>query len=157
MLDDTIEIEEMMREVFEQVRLDIIARHEQAGQVASGRTRDSLRSEIVTGMSSVTATLYGRKYFAALETGTKPWAKQYQHPPKPFVETIAEWMKDKGITGVSAYLVARKIMQEGSLLHRNPDMRPDIFTTPIKEAQEHIDEQISALFDRITLETIARL
>ena len=156
MLDDTIEIEEMMREVFEQMRLDIIARHEQAGQVASGRTRDSLRSEIVPGMSSVTATLYGRKYFAALETGSKPWAKQYQHPPKPFVETIAEWMKDKGITGVSAYLVARKIMQEGSSLYRSGG-RNDIFTPAMLDAERKIDEQISALFERITLETIAKI
>jgi hypothetical protein len=156
MLDDTIEIEEMMREVFEQMRRDIIARHEQAGQVASGRTRDSLRSEIVPGMSSVTATLYGRKYFAALETGTKPWAKQYQHPPKPFVETIAEWMKDKGITGVSAYLVARKIMQEGSSLYRSGG-RNDIFTPAMQDAERKIGEQISALFERITLETIAMI
>jgi hypothetical protein len=156
MLDDTIEIEEMMREVFEQMRRDIIARHEQAGQVASGRTRDSLRSEIVPGMSSVTATLYGRKYFAALETGSKPWAKQYQHPPKPFVETIAEWMKDKGITGVSAYLVARKIMQEGSSLYRSGG-RNDIFTPAMQDAERKIDEQISALFERITTGTIAKI
>jgi hypothetical protein len=156
MLDDTIEIEEMMREVFEQMRQDIIARHEQAGQVASGRTRDSLRSEIVPGMSSVTATLYGRKYFAALETGSKPWAKQYQHPPKPFVETIAEWMKDKGITGVSAYLVARKIMQEGSSLYRSGG-RNDIFTPAMQDAERKIDEQISALFERITTGTIAKI
>lgn len=156
MLNDTIEIEDMMREVFEQMRRDIIARHEQAGQVASGRTRDSLRSEIVPGMSSVTATLYGRKYFAALETGSKPWAKQYQHPPKPFVETIAEWMKDKGITGVSAYLVARKIMQEGSSLYRSGG-RNDIFTPAMQDAERKIDEQISALFERITTETIATI
>lgn len=156
MLDDTREIEDMMREVFEQMRRDIIARHEQAGQVASGRTRDSLRSEIVPGMSSVTATLYGRKYFAALETGSKPWAKQYKHPPKPFVETIAEWMKDKGITGVSAYLVARKIMQEGSSLYRSGG-RNDIFTPAMQDAERKIDEQISALFERITLETIAMI
>lgn len=156
MLDDTREIEDMMREVFEQMRRDIIARHEQAGQVASGRTRDSLRSEIVPGMSSVTATLYGRKYFAALETGSKPWAKQYQHPPKPFVETIAEWMKDKGITGVSAYLVARKIMQEGSSLYRSGG-RNDIFTPAMQDAERKIGEQISALFERITTGTIAKI
>lgn len=156
MLNDTIEFEEMLREVFEQMRRDIIANHERAGQVASGKTRDSLRSEIVPGMSSVTATLYGRKYFAALETGSKPWAKQYNHPPKPFVETIRQWMYDKGITGVSAYLVARKIINEGSSLYRSGG-REDIFTPAMNEAEKRIDEQISEIFDRITLETIARL
>lgn len=155
MLSDTIEIEEMLREVFEQMRRDIIANHERAGQVASGRTRDSLRSEIVPGMSSVTAILYGRKYFAALETGSKPWAKQYKHPPKPFVETIRQWMDDKGITTLDAYLVARKIMNEGSSLYRSGG-REDIFTPAMREAEERIDEQISALFESITTKTLLR-
>ena len=156
MLTDFTEISQMMQQVFEEARQDIITRHEQAGQVASGKTRDGIKVEMTEGLSSVTATMYGRKYFAALETGSKPWAKQYQHPPKPFVETIAEWMKDKGITGVSAYLVARKIMQEGSLLHRNPDMRPDIFTTPMKDAEQKISERISATLVTITTKTLLR-
>lgn len=155
MLSDMIEIEEMLREVFEQVRQDIIARHERAGQVASGKTRDSLRSEVVPGISSVTATLYGRKYFAALETGSKPWEKKYKHPPRRFVDTIAQWMSDKGITGVSAYLVARKIMNEGSSLYRSGG-REDIFTPAMKEAEQRIDEEISALFESIIQKTLLR-
>lgn len=156
MLSDMIEIEDMMRDVFEQVCQDIIARHEQAGQVASGKTRDSLRSEVVPGISSVTATLYGRKYFAALETGSKPWQKKYKHPPRRFVDTIAQWMSDKGITGVSAYLVARKIMNEGSSLYRSGG-RSDIFTPAMREAEQRIDEEISALFDKIVTQTLLRI
>lgn len=155
MLNDTIEIEEMLREVFEQARQDIIARHEQAGQVASGKTRDSLRSEIVPGLSSVTATLYGRKCFAALETGSKPWEKKYKHPPRRFVDTIAQWMSDKGITDASAYLVARKIMNEGSSLYRSGG-REDIFTPAMKEAEQRIDKEISALFESIIQKTLLR-
>lgn len=144
----------MLQEVFEQAKRDIIANHERAGQVASGKTRDSLSVEVTSDITSATATMYGRKYFAALETGSRPWKKQYKHPPKPFVETIAKWMADKGIDGVSAYLVARKIMREGSKLYRDGG-RQDIFTPAMQDAERKIDEQISALFERITLETIA--
>ena len=156
MLTDFTDIAEMMRQVFEEARQDIIARHEQAGQVASGKTRDGIKVEVTEDMNGVTATMYGRPYFAALETGSKPWTKQYKHPPKAFVDTISEWMSDKGITGVSAYLVARKIMREGSLLHRNPDMRPDIFTTPMKEVEQKINDRISSILDSITTKTLLR-
>ena len=156
MLIDFTDIAEMMRQVFEEARQDIITRHEQAGQVASGKTRDGIKVEVTEDMNGATATMYGRPYFASLETGSKPWTKQYKHPPKPFVDTISEWMSDKGITGVSAYLVARKIMQEGSLLHRNPDMRPDIFTTPMKEVEQKISDRISSILDSITTKTLLR-
>lgn len=56
------------------------------------------------------------KYFTVLETGRKP-GKQ---PP---TEPIRKWIKSKGIaTDISekslAYLIARKIGKEGSLLYR---------------------------------------
>jgi len=149
------EIEDMMFDVFEQVRKEIVANHERAGQVASGKTRDTMRTEVTSGAGSVTAALYGRKYFAALETGSKPWKKQYKHPPRPFVDTIARWMSDKGITGVSAYLVAKKIMREGSKLHRDGG-REDIFTPAMEQAERLIDEQISDILTTITMKTLVR-
>lgn len=149
MLTDFNEIEDVLRSAFEQARQDIIANHERAGQVASGRTRGSIKVEVVPGVSEYTATLYGREYFGALETGSKPWRKQYQHPPKPFVETIQQWMTDKGISGVSAYLVARKIMREGSKLYRDGG-RDDIFTPVLQEVEEKLNQKISKIFDNIT-------
>lgn len=143
----------MLTEVFEQAKRDIIANHERAGQVASGKTRDSLSVEVTSDTTSATATMYGRKYFAALETGSAPWKKQYKHPPKPFVETIAKWMVDKGIEGVSAYLVARKIMREGSKLYRDGG-RKDIFTPVMEDIEERIDAQLSSIFETITTKTL---
>lgn len=143
----------MLTEVFEQAKRDIIANHERAGQVASGKTRDSLSVEVTSDTTSATATMYGRKYFAALETGSQPWKKQYKHPPKPFVETIAKWMTDKGIEGVSAYLVARKIMREGSKLYRDGG-RQDIFTPVMSDIEERIDAQLSSIFETITTKTL---
>lgn len=153
MLTDIRDIEVMLAEVFEQAKRDIIANHERAGQVASGKTRDSLSVEVTSDTTSATATMYGRKYFAALETGSAPWKKQYKHPPKPFVETIAKWMVDKGIEGVSAYLVARKIMREGSRLYRDGG-RKDIFTPVMEDIEERIDAQLSSIFETITTKTL---
>lgn len=153
MLTDIRDIEVMLQEVFEQAKRDIIANHERAGQVASGKTRDSLSVEVTSDTTSATATMYGRKYFAALETGSHPWKKQYKHPPKPFVETIAKWMTDKGIEGVSAYLVARKIMREGSKLYRDGG-RQDIFTPVMEDIEQRIDAQLSSIFETITTKTL---
>lgn len=153
MLIDIQDIEVMLQEVFEQAKRDIIANHERAGQVASGKTRDSLSVEVSSDITSATATMYGRKYFAALETGSAPWKKQYKHPPKPFVETIAKWMVDKGIEGVSAYLVARKIMREGSKLYRDGG-RQDIFTPVMEDIEQRIDAELSSIFETITTKTL---
>lgn len=153
MLTDIRDIEVMLTEVFEQAKRDIIANHERAGQVASGKTRDSLSVEVTSDTTSATATMYGRKYFAALETGSAPWKKQYTHPPKPFVETIAKWMVDKGIEGVSAYLVARKIMREGTRLYR-ADGRQNIFTPVMSDIEERIDAELSSIFETITTKTL---
>lgn len=153
MLIDIRDIEVMLTEVFEQAKRDIIANHERAGQVASGKTRDSLSVEVTSDTTSATATMYGRKYFAALETGSQPWKKQYKHPPKPFVETIAKWMVDKGIEGVSAYLVARKIMREGTRLYR-ADGRQNIFTPVMSDIEDRIDAELSSIFETITTKTL---
>lgn len=153
MLTDIRDIEVMLTEVFEQAKRDIIANHERAGQVASGKTRDSLSVEVTSDTTSATATMYGRKYFAALETGSQPWKKQYKHPPRPFVDTIQRWMDDKGIEGVSAYLVARKIMREGSKLYRDGG-RQDIFTPVMEDIEQRIDAELSSIFETITTKTL---
>lgn len=153
MLTDIRDIEAMLTEVFEQAKRDIIANHERAGQVASGKTRDSLSVEVTSDTTSATATMYGRKYFAALETGSQPWKKQYKHPPRPFVDTIQRWMDDKGIDGVSAYLVARKIMREGSRLYRDGG-RKDIFTPVMEDIEQRIDAQLSSILETITTKTL---
>jgi hypothetical protein len=153
MLTDIRDIEMMLTEVFEQAKRDIIANHERAGQVASGKTRNSLSVEVTSDTTSATATMYGRKYFAALETGSAPWKKQYKHPPRPFVDTIQRWMDDKCIEGVSAYLVARKIMREGSKLYRD-EGKQDIFTPVISDIEQRIDAELSSIFDTIIIKTL---
>lgn len=146
------EIAESMQRILQQAADDIKRNHERAGQVASGRTRDSIRVEVVGGISEVTGMIWGRKYFAALETGSQAWKKQYKRPPKPFVETIRQWMNDKGIEG-SAYLTARKIMREGTSLYRDGG-RKDIFTPVMEGVQQDIEDKISSIFTTIIQDTI---
>lgn len=55
-------------EELEALRKRIIANHEAAGQVASGRTKGSLKVE----MSEDGGVLWGRQAFAVLETGRGP-------------------------------------------------------------------------------------
>lgn len=81
---------------------------------ASGKMADSLRYRYDGKELVIYST---EKYFTVLETGRKP-GKQ---PP---IDVIEQWIDQKpvalrGITKRSlAYLIARKIGREGSLLHR---------------------------------------
>ena len=152
----------ILNQVLEEARQEILDNHDRAGQVASGKTASSLRVEVTPSVVSAVGTIYGRAYFATLETGSKPWANQYKHPPRPFVDVIRQWMDDKGVTGLSAYLVARKIMRDGSKLYRDGSKlyrdggRTDIFTPPLNDIQRKIDERISKTLETIITETITR-
>lgn len=81
---------------------------------ASGRMADSLGYRIDGDGLTIFSS---EKFFTVLETGRKPGRR----PPRDVVE---QWIDDKGITpeGTSkkslAFLIARKIGEEGSLLYR---------------------------------------
>lgn len=124
----------------EELRKRIIARHEAAGQVASGRTRDSLRVEITEGGG----VLLGRQAFGVLETGRKPGKV-----PKGFTGIILQWMEDKGIQVERpqsfAYLVARKIAREGTRLYRSGETE-DIYSTEMQNTVVRIGEAVTGIF-----------
>ena len=86
---------------------------------ASGKTAASLEYVITpTG-----GALYGAGHIFVLETGRGPTLNRGGGGPS-LRERIREWIDDKGITpeGISkdslAFLIARKIHQEGTTLHR---------------------------------------
>ena len=138
-------MKERIREVvgveLETLRKRIIENHEQAGQVASGRTRDSLRVEL----SEDGGALWGRKAFAVLETGRKPG-----RVPKGFRDIILQWVIDKGVTVKNpksfAFLVARKIAREGSLLYRQGGGK-NIYSKEVQEAVERITKEAAGIFE----------
>lgn len=124
----------------EDLRKRIIANHEAAGQVASGRTRDSLKVESTENGG----ILWGRQAFGVLEAGRKPGKV-----PKGFSDIILKWMDDKGITVEHpksfAYLVARKIANEGTLLYRSGKM--DIYSTDVDETSKEIMNRVIGIFN----------
>lgn len=134
----------VLASAFENLRSRISANIESTGRRASGATQESLRVEVVTDAQGFTATLFGRQYFGALETGSRPWRKQYQHPPRFFREIVAEWIDAKGLD-LSPYLVARKIMREGSALYRAGG-QPDVYSGEIPKTIDELRREIAKAF-----------
>lgn len=134
----------MIADRVEQARLNIIQRHTAAGQKASGRTIASMYTEAVETGTSVTVTLYGRKFFQGLETGRKGGKV-----PKGFYHIIKQWAIDKHLTFANnrelctfSYFVAKKIASNGTKLFRNGG-RNDIYSPEIQAAQKDIRGMIT--------------
>lgn len=88
-----------------------------AGTTASGKTKESLNSDITLNSYK----LYGRAFIYGLEYGRKPSSPTGNGILK---DIILQWINDKGIIpkdGITkdtlAFLITRKIHREGDLLH----------------------------------------
>lgn len=163
---------EILREELEALRLVIIANHEKAGQMASGRTEASLHAEVTEDGG----TLWGRYAFGVLETGRKAGKV-----PMNFTAIIKQWMKDKCIQATPilyktdrphkytpqergenslAYMIARKIKRSGTRLYRQGG-RSDIYSQAIEEATRKIGERLLAMltveYDSIKLNGGAKI
>lgn len=137
----------------------IITNHERAGQVASGRTKASLR--VIEDADG--ASLVGASHFGVLEHGRKPGKV-----PKGFYEIIRQWVLDKGINytpipyvrrpsarwqpkytpqerGLRSLsgAIASKIKKKGTRQFRK-GRRIDIYTEPIDRTMEDITKEIDA-------------
>lgn len=150
-------VREILSEELKSLRQRIIANHEEAEQVASGKTRKSLRVEVGDNYG----ILFGRYPFGTLETGRKPGKV-----PKNFADIIRQWIIDKGITvspipyvrkksekwepkytpqerGVMNFAgaIAHRIAKDGTKLHRDGG-RKDIYTPEIEKTVKAITERI---------------
>lgn len=144
-----------IRERVEKARQNIISRHLQAGQKASGRTMQSLRTEVTHDVQSIHATLWGRQFFQGLETG-----RAGGRVPQGFYQMIKQWSIDKGIRfqreserNTFAYFVSRKIAREGTQLYRKGG-RNDIYTPEIESAYSDIQSLVGERFTDILMEHI---
>lgn len=135
--DDVLSI---VSEELEALKERIVANHRAAGQVASGRTIESMKVE----RTEDGGILWGRNAFGTLETGRKPGKV-----PKGFSDIILQWMEDKGIKvdhpKSFAFLVARKIAEEGTKLFRDGG-RSDIYSSEIIDTMNSISEKIGLRF-----------
>lgn len=109
-------LENFARDVIAGIRQNI--REKQVTEFGAMNTTGQMADSLDFRIDQEGLTIYSReKYFTVLETGRKPGKR----PPRDVIKT---WIVNKGITpdGISqdslAFLIARKIGAEGSLLYR---------------------------------------
>lgn len=131
---------ELVSSELEALKQKVIENQKDSGQVASGRTIASMKVEVTEDGG----VLWGRSPFGTLETGRKPGKV-----PAGFWKIIRQWMDDKGIQVQKpdsfAYLVARKIANEGTQLFRNGG-RDDIYSPEVRDTVERVSQGIGILF-----------
>lgn len=148
------ELEAIIREELDSLRQRIITNIDSTGKRASGRTQDSLMVDVTSQGDTIIGSLMGRAYFGALETGSKPWSKQYTRPPKFFIEIIEDWMRDKGLSG-SAGGIAYAIMKRGSAQFRQ-GARTDVYSDEIEITYDNIQRRVAGLFEAQIIESLLR-
>lgn len=131
---------ELVSSELEALKQKVIENQKNSGLVASGRTIASMKVEVTEDGG----VMWGRSPFGTLETGRNPGKV-----PAGFWKIIRQWMDDKGIQVQKpdsfAYLVARKIANEGTQLFRNGG-RDDIYSPEVKDTVERVSQGIGILF-----------
>lgn len=130
------EIRKILREELEELRKRIIANMEQADQIVSGKTRDSMHVEV----RDLSGVLTGRRAFATLETGSRPWSKKPKRVPKFFADIIGEWIEARGLD-LNKWAVAHTIIHKGSRLYRSGG-RADIYSPEIQKTMDRLGDRI---------------
>ena len=136
------EVQNIIFEELEDLRKRIISNIDSSGRRASGRTSESMRTDV----SENRGVLFGRMAFGTLETGRKPGKV-----PAGFYQIIKQWVIDKGISFDSqsernsfAYLVSRKIAREGTQLYRR-GADTDVYTAEVPETISRIKDRVGVL------------
>lgn len=138
-MDSKEQLKVGLLDIAEKMKADIIRRHIEEGQYATGKTSKLLRIEPTENGFK----LHGWKYSGTYEEGRKPG----KMPP---IDALIEWAQAKGIKFADekqmrswAWCLARKIAAEGTARYRmDESQRPDIFRTPIKEMEEAVQKQV---------------
>lgn len=125
-----------------------------SGQNATGETARSVTYSIEskTGKTTLTVT-GGRKFFPAIETGSKPSSKKPSHE---MIQSLKDWALAKGLE-VSPWGVAVNILKHGSKLWQSGG-RSDIYTNVKNSALQPILDDIRKYEkDRITKSLVNKL
>ncbi|MDR2065472.1 MAG: hypothetical protein LBP85_07190 [Prevotellaceae bacterium] len=148
---NTQEIEKMLDNEFASLQQNIINTHEQAGQVATGKTRSALEHS-VSGLSGI---LLGAPWTFTLERGRGP-AKS-GNSQGAFLENLKQWIVAKGIPYNDNEDLERLakffkwyINKFGTNLWRKGG-RQDIFTPAIKEFSNNVANGVANIYvDEVT-------
>lgn len=130
------EIRQILLEELEDLRKRITENMGKADQIVTGRTRDSMQVT-VEGNAGV---LTGRRAFATLETGSRPWSRKPKRVPKFFADLIGEWIDKKGLD-LNKWAVAHTIIHQGSKLYREGG-RADIYSPELQPTIDRIGARI---------------
>lgn len=130
------EIRQILLEELEDLRKRITENMGKADQIVTGRTRDSMQVT-VEGNAGV---LTGRRAFATLETGSRPWSRKPKRVPKFFADLIGEWIDKKGLD-LNKWAVAHIIIHQGSKLYREGG-RADIYSPELQPTIDRIGARI---------------
>ena len=146
-----VQVSDILRKELEQLKSDIIRRHEEVGQVASGRTRAAFEVRV----SDYNGQLLGNSYVGVLERGRRGGKVPYD-----FKDILLRWAEAKGIYFANntdarrwAWFVTQKIRREGTKLYRS-GQTVDIFTTPIEEMTERLADKLAGLYTNEITNTI---
>lgn len=134
---------EILQIEFEEIKKDLISKHNQLKMKASGNWQDSLVVDVINKNDSVVmARVYGEHYTEQLVNGRQPG----KFPP---IEAIKRWVIEKGIAGIMekakvssiAFLIARKIAKEGTKYYRDggTDLVSSVYTP----------ERIQSIIDKV--------
>lgn len=130
------EIRKILLEELESLRQRITENMGRADQIVTGKTRDSMQVS-VQGNAGV---LTGRRAFATLETGSRPWSKKPKRVPKFFADLIGEWIDARGLE-LNKWAVAHTIIHKGSKLYREGG-RADVYSPELQKTIDRIGERI---------------
>ena len=106
--------EEVLKQEFNLLRIELVSKYDELGMRASGKWEDNLKVNV----SGLIGILTGLKYSDQLEVGR---GKTTGGGDGSVLKAIEKWIDDKGIKPLDdkisisslAYLIARKIHQEG--------------------------------------------
>lgn len=93
------------------------------GTTATGESKNSLRYEITEQGTKIVLTVFGKPYFAVVETGRKPGGGV----GRDMIDSITKWVSARGKPEDMVWAIAKSIDQKGTKLYREGG-RTDIYT-----------------------------
>jgi hypothetical protein len=94
-----------------------------SGTTATGESKKSLRYEIKEEGSKIVLTVFGKPYFAVVETGRKPGGGV----SRAMIQNLTKWVAVRGLEEGMVWGIAKKIDKEGTKLFKSGG-RKDIYT-----------------------------
>lgn len=127
--------------------------------VVTGKTRDSVRYEVINTNDKISLLVFGRPFFKSVETGRGPATKGgYQG----FDKRLEEWLKAKGVpskvgkTGITYYFLGDKwitakglsiaINKEGDFKYQNG--RQEVYSRELDLLIEELKKDIPQEFKK---------